>query len=211
MILKWSDSKGAGIINGEHISTKPVLGFEYEYLNFIDGVGEYCPRERINYPEVTRPSIDEVVNFYENRGLDEYQIKAVSDFIVSWTPPSLTAEQLFDITRERIRSLARDAFQEPVEVDGLMWRGGQDSAQSIFNAVNMAEYSGLSEIQLRDASRKPHTYQLDAAKGIAAAIGADYQLKWQAEEQALLDLAEIDLTAADAIDQINQIMAQFGG
>ena len=107
--------------------------------------------------------------------------------------------------KAEIEAKALAAFSQPIEVDGIMWRGGQNSAQSIGNAVSMTELLGGTAIELRDAQRKPHTYSIESARSVAAQIGANYLAKWQAEEDALQKLEEVDLSAHDALDQINAI------
>lgn len=115
------------------------------------------------------------------------------------------AKQAQILKKSEIENLAQNRFKESVLVGGVLWRGGQDSAQSIANAVSMIELLGGTTIELRDVSRKAYTFSLDEAKQVAAGIGIDYQTKWQAEEQALADLDDIDLSSDDALTQIENI------
>lgn len=197
MIITWEDRKSLGKIDNNVLEKKPNFSFEYAWFLVNDNIAQYV--------ESHEPG-------KWNKDMTETQLQEVLNFYATWAPeakPEPTINDLYSAKKLAIKSLAQNLFANQVKVDGIMWRGGQGSAQSIFNAVNMAEYSGLTSIDLRDASRKPHTYSLDQAKGIAAAIGADYQIKWQAEEQALLELDAIDLAASDAIAQINAITIQL--
>lgn len=115
------------------------------------------------------------------------------------------AKQVQLLKKSEIKNSAQSMFKEPVLVGGVLWRGGQDSAQSIANAISMIELLGGTTIELRDASRKSYTYPLNEAKQVAAGIGISYQTKWQAEEQALADLDAIDLSADDVLVQIENI------
>jgi len=111
--------------------------------------------------------------------------------------------------KAEIEAIAQAAFTKPVIVNGIMWRGGQSSAQSIGSAVDLTGQLGGTSIELRDAQRVPHTYSLEGAKAVAAQIGADYLTKWQAEESALQQLEGIDLASPDALDKINAITLEL--
>lgn len=124
-------------------------------------------------------------------------------------PRKANTQEAYDFKKEEVENTASLLFSEQVEVDGILWRGGQNSAQSIINAVDLTELLGGTSIELRDAQRKPHTYTLEDAKNVAAKIGTDYLKKWQAEEDALLALAAINLNDPDALAQINAITLEI--
>lgn len=122
-------------------------------------------------------------------------------------PLSLTdLEELRDTHADLIRAEAEQACTQPVTLpDGSVWRGGDGSAQSIKGAVDMAEFAGLTTITLRDAARQPHDVDLNTARQIAAAIGLAYQQKFQAKEDALLALEQIDLSSPTAKAEIEAV------
>lgn len=111
--------------------------------------------------------------------------------------------------KAEIEAIAQAAFTKPVLVNGIMWRGGQNSAQSIGSAVDLTGQLGGASIKLRDAERKSHTYSLEDARGVAAQIGLDYISKWQAEEDALQQLESINLSGPNALEQINAITLEL--
>jgi hypothetical protein len=126
-----------------------------------------------------------------------------------WVQMPFTYAEVHSLLHRKISEVqqtAVSAYQRVVTTsDGKTWRGGKASAESIKGAVDLAQFAGVEEITLRDANREPHAMTLEAAMGVAAAIAMDYQMKFQAEEDALLALSKIDLAAEDAIEQIEAV------
>lgn len=105
-----------------------------------------------------------------------------------------------------IKEQAQALYSQSVSYqDGTLWRGGQASASSIQGAIELAKAKGQTELTLRDAERAPRVYSITEAEQIALAIGSDYEAKFQAKEDALYALDQIDPEAEDALAQINAI------
>lgn len=104
---------------------------------------------------------------------------------------------------DAIKEQATHLYRKPVtDTQGIVWRGGMDSATSIKNGIDMAEFLGETEIVLRDVSRNPHTMSMADARVVAATIGAAWQVIFQAEEEALRQLSLIDLNSPTAEQDI---------
>lgn len=118
----------------------------------------------------------------------------------------LTPEQVLSRQRAIIRNDAEISYREPVTMpDATIWNGGFDSAQAINSAAEMAAFLSLSTVSIFDSSNTEHVVTITEAKTVAAGIGADYQTKFAAKQAAMRALADVDLTAPDAIDRINAI------
>ena len=105
-----------------------------------------------------------------------------------------------------IKALAEELYvQDVTDESGNTWKGGEPSAIKIKGAVGLAEFAGLTEFTVTDAKREPHVMTLEAAKAVAALIGADYQRKFLARQAACRALEQIDCFAADALAQIESI------
>lgn len=121
-------------------------------------------------------------------------------------PVQLTPEQALSVKQSEIRMAANEAYDKPVTLqDGSIWNGGFDSAQAIKSAADLAEFAGLSTVSLYDSNNIEHVATLVQAKTVAAGIGLDYQVKFAAKQTAMRQLAEIDLTADDAVELIDAV------
>ncbi|WP_027854701.1 hypothetical protein [Marinobacterium litorale] len=139
---------------------------------------------------------------------EAYPAKAEGVWVQQWAYRPYTTPELSDIRwekREAIKADHQAQCHQYVEFNGVLWRGGEASAVSIKNAADLADYSGAGEIILRDALKNPHPVSISQAKAIAATIGADYQIKFQAKEEALRKLDAINLSDPDAKAQIDAI------
>lgn len=135
----------------------------------------------------------------------------------AWVVKSVVTDKTADdyerenLIRQRAKeSEIRKAFEAAASADvtgsqGIAWRGGLQSAQSIAGAVDLAQVAGLAEITLRDASRKPHIVDMATGLQVAAEIAMAYQAAFQKKEDLMLQVESIDLKQAAAETEINSI------
>ncbi|SEG20071.1 hypothetical protein SAMN05444390_1011652 [Marinobacterium lutimaris] len=76
---------------------------------------------------------------------------------------------------------------------------------AINGEVQLQEFDGATTVTLFDINNDPHTLTLAEGKAVAAAVGAEYRIRFAAKQAAMRALADVDLAAVDAIDQINAI------
>ena len=84
MKITWSDNKNIGRVDTNSLSTKPIFSFTYEYLNIDNGVSEYTPKERANYPELVDIPEATMIAEYVNRPLSDTQLAEVTAFYNSY-------------------------------------------------------------------------------------------------------------------------------
>lgn len=121
-------------------------------------------------------------------------------------PVQPTPEQILSRKQNDVRMAASESYREPVtDSDGTTWNGGFDSAQAIKAAADMAEFAGLTTLSIYDHGNAEHVITIAEAKAVAAAIGAVYQAKLAAKQAAMRALSAVDLTDADAVEQLNAI------
>jgi hypothetical protein len=144
--------------------------------------------------------------FATDSDADNFYREVVEPSIEQWLQRPPSTSDLIEAKTAEVRHIAEQYFTAEVTTsDGKVWRGGKASAESIKGAVELAQFAGMTEITLRDANREPHVMALETAMGVAVAIAMDYQMKFQAEEDALLALSRIDLSSEDAIQQIEAV------
>ena len=206
MYLSWDDRKNSGQIDSTRTQHKPALSFSFSWLLVTD---------------TTAQLLETFDGEHENRKLNDDERGEVVAFYDSWEAPSPyqhqpTLEERRLVRAEHIKTSAQSLYESiVVDESGRQWRGGQESATAIMGGVQLSEFAGATTITLRDADRNPHVMTMQDARGVAAAIGIDYQIKFQAEEEALRQLELIDLDSPNAADQIaaidlNAFLAQFG-
>ncbi|SEG14296.1 hypothetical protein [Marinobacterium lutimaris] len=118
----------------------------------------------------------------------------------------LTVEQVLQLHQEQVRNDAEASYRESVTFgDGSAWNGGFDSAMAINGEVQLQEFDGATTVTLFDINNDPHTLTLAEGKAVAAAVGAQYRIRFAAKQSAMRALADVDLTATDAIEQLNAI------
>ena len=112
---------------------------------------------------------------------------------------------------KEIEAQAKTLLEQPVVVDGVTYRGGQDSGTSIRDAIDMIEQLGGTTIDIRDASREARTFSLAEGRVIAASIGIAYNTGWQAEETALrkLETMDLDRDYDTVVDDINSVKIEL--
>lgn len=196
------------------------------YVKVIDGTPEEYAiwKLRKDNPRTSFPKdvTEEILNEYgvysvtiEDKPSYDPELETVSKSPVhfdgfvykqGWSVNKLPAEEVAVRKRSYLIEQFKSRYQEPVtDAQGRTWRGGEESAAKIYNGIVMLEFVGATTIDLRDANREPHTLSMTEARTVAATIGADYQVKFQAEEEALRQLGLIDLAAPDAVAQISAI------
>lgn len=115
------------------------------------------------------------------------------------------AERALVDKKSKVREEAEATYKQPVEVEGVLWNGGEKSASSILNAIELATYFTKTSLVLTDVTNKEHTKSIQDARNVAAHIGMDYQTKFLHKQARMRALDAVDLTASDALSQIEAI------
>lgn len=131
-----------------------------------------------------------------------------------WTAEDKTPEEIeatntpiAEAKKREIReAFAVAASADVTDLQGVTWRGGLQSAQSIAGAVDLAQVAGLAEITLRDAERRPHVVDMATGLQVAAEIAMAYQSAFQKKEDLMLQIESIDLKQTTAETEINSIV-----
>ena len=115
MKITWSDNKNIGRVDTNSLSTKPIFSFTYEYLNIDNGVSEYTPKERANYPELVDIPEATMIAEYVNRPLSDTQLAEVTAFYNSY-PREPETMPVYDGATQKI-------IEDGTEViDGLTYK-----------------------------------------------------------------------------------------
>ncbi len=122
----------------------------------------------------------------------------------------LTSTNELEVKRDAkalaIKEQAEALLSAPVEyTDGSLFRGGKSSGTSIQGAISLAQADGKEAFTIRHSDRSPRTTNATEALDIVLTIARAYEPIFQAEEDALYALSQIDLESDDALDQINAI------
>lgn len=135
---------------------------------------------------------------------DWEEVKALSDAKSLHSTDALTIKR--DAKVLAIKEQAEALSAVPVEyTDGSLFRGGKSSASSIQGAMQLAQADGKNTFIIRHADRSPRTTNATEALDIVLTIARAYEPIFQAEEDALYALSQINLESSDALAQINAI------
>jgi hypothetical protein len=97
------------------------------------------------------------------------------------------ADALKDRKRDEIKAQYRT--HPPVEVDGIMWNGGDASASAINGAVQLAQAAGETDVTLWDANDVNHpNISFEQAQNIAAQIALAYRQRMFERNQKLAEV-----------------------
>lgn len=111
--------------------------------------------------------------------------------------PAFTEAELLGKVKEAKRNKIRAEFEVasnlPVEVNGVSYVGGFESAIKLDAAKRMAEQAGSAEVVFFDINNDPHVLSLADATVVVLSVGADYQTKF-ATKQAKMVAVEMATT-----------------
>jgi len=100
------------------------------------------------------------------------------------------------LKRDEIRTAFQAAAALPVtDVTGNTWNGGYDSAIKIDAAKRMAQLNSSANVTLYDINNVAHVLTIADAASLILAIGADYQTKFAAKQNFML---QVDAAASQA-------------
>jgi len=230
MNITWEDRKNNGSIDGETITVKPTLSFEYAWFVVNDETAQYVEShdEGVYNKDLTQEQRDEIVLFYSdyvfNSSVPEYDPE-VEKVVKSETPKvvdgkkyvdyvvvPLTDEELLgkvnsvaESKKDDIRLELDNSFNEPIEVLSLFWDAGFNSSLSIDGAARISENAGNTTVTIHDSDNKPQELTIADAIQVAAVIGADYQTKFALKQARMVQVDDVDKTAVDAIELIRAI------
>lgn len=129
--------------------------------------------------------------------------KALKLEIVYKTKAELDAELLLGIKAQKTQEI-NTAFNtetnENVDVDGVLYVGGYDSALKLDGAKRFSELASTSTVTFYDASDVGHDLAIADATVIILTIGAKYQADFAKHKSLKKQIA--DATSIDAVDAI---------
>jgi len=135
---------------------------------------------KLNTNSVTRLSDWASIPFTNgNRDYEEYKQWLSEGNIPE---PQYAEKELLDKAKEDKRNQIRAEFEVvsnlPVNVNGVDYVGGFESAIKLDAAKRMVEQAGATEVVFFDISNDPHVLSPADATTVVLSVGADYQIKF---------------------------------
>lgn len=126
--------------------------------------------------------------------------RVVIDGLPAWDDvPPLSIEAQREVCAELIRAAFKNAITQPVDAAALQWNGGMESALAIDGAVRLVELAGGTAVELFDSNNDGHIVSIATGQQIAAAIAADFQVKFAHKQQLLRDITTADETQLQTV------------
>jgi len=101
-----------------------------------------------------------------------------------------TEAELLANAKQAKQSQIRDEFEVasnlPVEVNGVSYVGGFESAIKLDAAKRMAEQAGVIEVVFFDINNDPNVLSLTDATAVVLSVGADYQTKFATKQARMV-------------------------
>jgi hypothetical protein len=87
----------------------------------------------------------------------------------------LTEEQRKELKRADIKIRYAALAVQPVEIGGITFNGGADSAAAIGGSIQLDEAEGKTDTVIWDINNVNHAFTIEEGKQIAAVIGKAYR------------------------------------
>lgn len=111
-------------------------------------------------------------------------------------PKSLwTLEDFKSAKRVEIRSAYAEAETAPVELDGVQWHGGLDSAIKLDSALRFSQNAGLESIVIYDVNNEGYELPLADALQVVTAVANTYQQTLSKKQRLMRMIYQADTVA----------------
>lgn len=114
--------------------------------------------------------------------------------------PPKTLDQARTEKKSQIRAAFEIDSNSPVNVGGLLFQGGFDSAIKLDAARRLAEAAGAIVVTFYDASNAGHVLSLSAAQNIILTVAGAYQSTFGRKQTAM-----VDVESSATLEQVNAI------
>ncbi len=102
--------------------------------------------------------------------------------------PNATLEQAKTDKKQELTNAFNEESTKDVDVNGVLYHGGFDSALKLDGAKRISESAGATEVTFFDTSNKGAILSIGAATNVIAKIGAKYQIDFAKFEGLKVEL-----------------------
>ncbi len=118
----------------------------------------------------------------------QYVICSVQDDISFEKVDFRTLEDVKVLKKQEITKAFNEEIVKAVDVNGVLYHGGFDSALKLDGAKRISESAGATEVTFFDTSNKGAILSIGAATNVIAKIGAKYQIDFAKFEGLKVEL-----------------------